>query len=107
EYLKASKLLTFTKQVFKEFLGRNEKPKYNIRGEDSMRKMIILSISVIFLLLLAACGGNDGTSEASNDGNGDSLTLRVAGQNNEDHPNTIALEKMAETVSEKTDGRIE
>ncbi|SFB02075.1 TRAP-type C4-dicarboxylate transport system, substrate-binding protein [Lentibacillus halodurans] len=72
-----------------------------------MRKTIIFSVSVIFLLLLAACGGNDGTSEASNNSNGENMTLRVAGQNNEDHPNTVALEKMAETVSEKTDGCIE
>ncbi|MFA1820844.1 TRAP transporter substrate-binding protein DctP [Virgibacillus oceani] len=70
-------------------------------------KKIVYSSFIIFLLVLAACGGGEteesGTSEAA----GESMTLRVAGQNNEDHPNTIALEKMAETISAETDGRIE
>lgn len=68
-----------------------------------MRKYIKFLGIILFISVLAACGGNSEDSNASSD----KTVLRVAGQNNEDHPNTIALEKMAKTISEKTDGRIE
>ncbi|WP_084500322.1 TRAP transporter substrate-binding protein DctP [Brevibacterium album] len=49
-------------------------------------------------LIAAGCG--------STGGGGDSITLRVAGQNNEEHPNTTELEAMAVAVAEGTDGRV-
>lgn len=67
------------------------------------KKMGLLLVSIVFIIALTACGGGD----TSTSGESGTLKLQVAGQNNEDHPNTIALNKMAESIYEKTNGRIE
>lgn len=51
-------------------------------------------------LVVSGCAGGGNT------GDGGQVTLRVAGQNNEEHPNTTELEAMAETVEAETDGRV-
>lgn len=68
-----------------------------------MRKLIIVAVA-LSLAFITGCSFGDENSKNSGDGN---VSLKVAGQNNEDHPNTIALEEMVETVSDKTDGRVE
>lgn len=68
---------------------------------NSIVKWITVGMLVI---VLAACGSTDKNGTSKSD---DTIVLRVAGQNNEEHPNTVALNKMAETISEQSDGRIE
>lgn len=51
-------------------------------------------------LVASGCAGS------GNKGDSGQVTLRVAGQNNEEHPNTTELEAMAETVEAETDGRV-
>ncbi|WP_286957392.1 TRAP transporter substrate-binding protein DctP [Brevibacterium sp. UBA7493] len=65
-----------------------------------MKKISIQATAIVcagVLLALTGCSG---------DGNGAATTLRVAGQNNPDHPNTTELKTMAETVEKATDGRV-
>lgn len=75
-----------------------------------MKSYIQLTLIGIIIFILAACGSGGTDSDNGNDNaknDEDTITLKVAGQNNEEHPNIIALKKMADTVAEKTDGRIE
>lgn len=70
-----------------------------------MNKKILLPTFLLSATLLTACGEND-NSTASAGGEGETQELKVAGIMPADHPDTVALEKMADTVAEQTDGRI-
>lgn len=62
------------------------------------RRQLLASATTLALgLAVGGCATSD------RDG---TLILRVAGQNNEQHPNTTELQKMAKTVQEGTSGRV-
>lgn len=67
-----------------------------------MKKSTLGTIGGLFAVSLVAsgCAGSGNTGDAGQ------VTLRVAGQNNEEHPNTTELEVMAEAVEAGTDGRV-
>ncbi|UVI36683.1 TRAP transporter substrate-binding protein DctP [Brevibacterium spongiae] len=64
-----------------------------------MKRRQILASAAAFALSIAV----GGCATSDNDG---ALILRVAGQNNDHHPNTTELRKMAQTVEEGTSGRV-
>ncbi|MCM3411844.1 TRAP transporter substrate-binding protein DctP [Metabacillus litoralis] len=61
----------------------------------------IFSLFTIFLalLLISACSASESGSEST-------IEIRLSGQSPDDHPSTQALYKFADTLKEKTDGRI-
>lgn len=68
---------------------------------------------VVMIALLAACGGasNEDNNNEANSGNGDKedttvYKLQAAHSLPEDHPYELAFLKMAETVEQRTDGRV-
>lgn len=61
------------------------------------RQILASAAAVAFSVAVGGCASND------RDG---ALILRVAGQNNDQHPNTTELRKMAETVETGTSGRV-
>lgn len=71
-----------------------------------MKRAIYFLLILTLIVVLSACGDNDNAKSGSDSSDGDSVTFKVAGQDNEDHPNIVALEKMAENVEEETDGRV-
>ncbi|TSI13956.1 TRAP transporter substrate-binding protein DctP [Brevibacterium aurantiacum] len=62
------------------------------------RRQLLASAGAIALGLAAG-----GCASSDDDG---ALILRVAGQNNDEHPNTTELQKVATTVEEGTSGRV-
>lgn len=72
-------------------------------------------IQIMFLLLislfLAACGSNANKTaskgEKGNDIKNETITLRLASHNPEDHPGVQAVYDFAEKLNERTDGRIQ
>lgn len=71
-----------------------------------MKKNMVLLLAFVMIMALTACGNSEENNSGS-DSKNDKITLKVGGQNNEEDPSTIALEKMAENVLEETDGRVE
>lgn len=71
-----------------------------------MFRVILLTM----IMLLTACGSDDqevkGSDASSSDGT-ESVSIKIAGYQPDDHPSTQALYKFAEDVKEKTDGRID
>ena len=61
----------------------------------------IFLIAIMSLTLIAGCGGGGG-GEAE-----DKVTIRVAAQDPEGHPNIDALNEIKAKVEEETNGRIE
>lgn len=72
-------------------------------------KISIFTMAIMFVLILAACGGEE--NEAADNGNGegteDTTTIKVAHYFAESHPQHIALEEeFVPAIEEATDGRI-
>ncbi|MGM0901786.1 MAG: TRAP transporter substrate-binding protein DctP [Bacillota bacterium] len=69
-----------------------------------MKKGLLLISLMLMAIFLGACGNK----EQASGGNGDEKTyeLKFGGIMPEDHPNTIAMKKIAKEVEEQTDGRI-
>jgi len=69
----------------------------------NLKKIIclILVVSIIFTMTVGCSKG-----EETNESGQKVFELRVAGQDPEDHPNTIALRELKERVEASTDGRI-
>ncbi|WP_256837794.1 TRAP transporter substrate-binding protein [Ornithinimicrobium faecis] len=67
-------------------------------------RLALTGIATVAALTLAACGGSSEGSE-SGDGGGDGKTMKLALNQNEEHPSFIALEAFGEELSEATDGR--
>lgn len=92
-----------------------------------MKKILALSMAVLMLLLLPACGGKSNTSAssaapatpapapatstaepaASTQPEGKTMTLRLASNHTEDFVTSLACIRFAELVKEKTNGAIE
>jgi len=76
-----------------------------------MRQIRIFAAVTTGLLALSGCSfltGSDSSGGESGSGNGECspVTIRVAMIRTSDDPGTIAAEKMAERVAEKTDGQV-
>ncbi|NLG23414.1 MAG: TRAP transporter substrate-binding protein [Actinomycetales bacterium] len=67
-------------------------------------RLALTGIATVAALTLAACGGN-GDGSDSTAGGGDGKTLKLALNQNEEHPSFTALEAFGEELSEATDGR--
>ncbi|OIQ60800.1 TRAP transporter substrate-binding protein [Neomoorella thermoacetica] len=73
------------------------------------KKCFIISIIVILILGLTACGQQSGSNQStgSNDANkGQKLTLRLADNQPEDYPTVVGDKEFARLVKERTNGRI-
>ena len=57
------------------------------------------------VLVLAACGGGDSDADGSAGGSSDGRTLRLAINQTETYPSTVALKEFGEALGEATDGR--
>jgi len=72
------------------------------------KKFSLISVALILVLcltLVAGCGQKTDKKETT-DESLKAVELTVAGQDPEDHPNTIALRELKERVEKETDGRI-
>ncbi|REJ10302.1 TRAP transporter substrate-binding protein [Halobacillus trueperi] len=67
-----------------------------------MKKGSFWLVSLLFLMVLAACGSDD----ASSDGGEETYTLQAGHSLPEDHPYHLGFLEMAENVEERTDGRV-
>ncbi|WLR49104.1 TRAP transporter substrate-binding protein [Halobacillus litoralis] len=67
-----------------------------------MKKVSFWLVSLLFLMVLAACGSDD----ASSDGGDETYTLQAGHSLPEDHPYHLGFLEMAENVEERTDGRV-
>lgn len=73
------------------------------------KTLALLLISFLTIGLLVGCGGGSDNSTSPDNGNGDSgdvITINVGHVLAPTHPYTLGLEKFAELVEEKTDGRV-
>lgn len=67
-----------------------------------------LILAVLILVLSTACGGGESTqTNSGSETNGDTIVWRVGHNNPEDHYWSVYMEKFADLVAEKSDGRIE
>ncbi|WP_109472325.1 TRAP transporter substrate-binding protein [Ornithinimicrobium cavernae] len=66
-------------------------------------RLALTGIATVAALTLAACGGSGGGSDSA--AGGDGKTMKLALNQNEEHPSFIALEAFGEELSEATDGR--
>lgn len=66
------------------------------------RKGLMILVLILCVSLMVGCGGKDVTTSSGEE----VIKLRVAGQDPEDHPNTIALNELAKRMEERTNGRI-
>jgi len=77
-----------------------------------MKKVLAMILSLAMVLSLAACGGNDASSDAATDdtaaeeSTGEVITLRASSSTAPTHPYNVGLEKFAELVAERTNGQI-
>lgn len=83
------------------------------------KKLLVVIVGCVFIMLLVACGNNstntnnsEGSSnEESNNSaensNGNVITFKLAENQPDDNPVTIAMNKFAELVNEKSNGEIE
>lgn len=81
-----------------------------------MKKMLTLALSLAMTLSLAACSNPSNAPAPSNPDNSaapatssaasESYVIRIGHGYTADHPVNLAIEKMAEDVSAKTDGRV-
>ncbi|WP_213974248.1 TRAP transporter substrate-binding protein [Tepidanaerobacter acetatoxydans] len=76
----------------------------------SKRNLALLLISLLIIGLLTGCGGgqqngND-AAPSENQDKGDTITIKVGHVLAPTHPYTLGLQKFAELVDEKTDGKI-
>ncbi|WP_394218298.1 TRAP transporter substrate-binding protein [Halobacillus trueperi] len=67
-----------------------------------MKKGSFWLVSLMLLMVLAACGSDD----ASSDGGEETYTLQAGHSLPEDHPYHLGFLEMAENVEERTDGRV-
>ncbi|MYL49304.1 DctP family TRAP transporter solute-binding subunit [Halobacillus litoralis] len=67
-----------------------------------MKKGLFWLVSLLFLMVLTACGSDD----ASSDGGEETYTLQAGHSLPEDHPYHLGFLEMAENVEERTDGRV-
>lgn len=73
-----------------------------------MKKKLLVALSMILIVVLAACGGNNDNGDSGDTAdNGDKKELRLAENQPEDYPTTIGDEKFADIVKDKTDGDID
>lgn len=69
-------------------------------------RLALTGIATVAALTLAACGGSDdGSNSTAGGGGGGGKTLKLALNQNEEHPSFIALEAFGEELNEATDGR--
>src|SRR5699024_5985493 len=81
---------------------------YYHKGRISMKKKLLVALSMILIVVLAACGGNNDNGDSGDTAdNGDKKELRLAENQPEDYPTTIGDEKFADIVKDKTDGDID
>lgn len=71
-----------------------------------MKKLTVSIVIGSLLVILAACGDNEISSDAAS-AEGGKVTLKLAHDLGEDHPVYFALENFAETVEERSEGQIE
>ena len=65
-----------------------------------MKKIMAVMLAVLMLVSVTACGsGSNGSSKS-----GETVVLRVNGQQNDDHQTTKALYRIAEKIEEETNG---
>ena len=80
------------------------------KGEDDMplkqRKLAFLSIFILLLLTLVACGGGDGSTESAGTGEGDTRVFKVSHVVQESHIWHLTAEKLNEELQERSDGRL-
>ncbi|HHV83279.1 MAG TPA: DctP family TRAP transporter solute-binding subunit [Tepidanaerobacter syntrophicus] len=74
------------------------------------RSLALLLISLLIIGLLAGCGGSqqngNDAAPSGNQDKGDTITIKVGHVLAPTHPYTLGLQKFAELVDEKTDGKI-
>src|SRR5699024_2493607 len=68
-------------------------------------------VFLIFCLLsiaLFACNSKNANTKEENASSGtdESITLKLAGMSNEEHPSNIALNELADSIEDKTEGRV-
>lgn len=69
--------------------------------------LALLLISLLTIGLLAGCGGDGKSSDSSSSsGSEDTIVINVGHVLAPTHPYTLGLEKFAELVEDKTDGKI-
>ena len=83
-----------------------------------MKKFFALLLTLVTLLSLTACGGNDASSDATTNEttentetadttkNTETVVLRLANSHNAEHITSQACQMFADLVNEKTEGRI-
>ncbi|NLY45582.1 MAG: TRAP transporter substrate-binding protein [Tissierella sp.] len=64
------------------------------------KKSLLLIVSLVFAIMLSACSGSTSTSS------GDSVVLRLAHTQSNEHPVHKSMEEFARLVKEKTDGEV-
>lgn len=74
-----------------------------------MRKNTLGTVAALgaMSLVLAACSSGAADDSATGAGSDEAVTWRLALNQTEDHPLTIAVENFADRVAERTDGRLE
>src|SRR5699024_12364487 len=73
-----------------------------------MKKKLLFAISMILIVVLTACGGNNDNGNSGDTADkGDKKELRLAENQPEDYPTTIGDEKIADIVKDTTDGDID
>lgn len=72
-----------------------------------MKKVIGLLMGLSLIFVLAACGGDDSSSEQSSGSDGETITWKLGHLSNEDHQWHKTAVKFSELVSEKTDGKLQ
>lgn len=69
--------------------------------------MASLLVLVLLLAMMAGCGkSSNGSNQQSNGNSGETINIRVGHVLAPTHPYQLGLEKFAELVAEKTDGRV-
>lgn len=69
-------------------------------------KRTLSFMALLMVLVLAACGGDEGASGSDGDG-GDTVTWKLGHLSNKDHQWHKTAEKFAELVDEKTEGKLQ
>ena len=73
-----------------------------------MKKLLFLSLTIVFILGLTACGSNSTKTggDKGSSGGGKTMTLKLSDDQPEDYPTVVGDKAFAKEVEEKTNGRI-